>query len=168
MSPDGPPGAFATPGGYHSFEHRWALAEAFALHQAIGRTRIAERTHTLATALKDGLAGMPKVRLRTPALPSCRPGHRVLRGGRLPSADAVARLRERTCTPARLRTRSRFSASAEHLTNESDVDKALAALRHRFQPRGSFGAPPLLCFRLGTSPLMSHIGASPSQGCPEK
>ena len=28
-APTGPPGPAATPGGYHSFEHRWALAEAF-------------------------------------------------------------------------------------------------------------------------------------------
>src|SRR5215207_9582425 len=35
---EGPPapGARMTPGGYHSFEHRWALAEAFQLHLDIG------------------------------------------------------------------------------------------------------------------------------------
>ena len=30
-------GARLTPGGYHAFEHRWALDQAFAFHQRIGR-----------------------------------------------------------------------------------------------------------------------------------
>ena len=29
-----------TPGGYHSFEHRWALGEAFRFHLAIGKQRV--------------------------------------------------------------------------------------------------------------------------------
>ena len=41
-----------TPGGFHSFEHRWALAEAFAFHRAIGKRRVADRTRELATDLK--------------------------------------------------------------------------------------------------------------------
>ena len=60
------PGAANTPGGYHSFEHRWALAEAFRFHLAIGRDRIAERTHSQATRLKEGLADLTGVRVVTP------------------------------------------------------------------------------------------------------
>ncbi|MGH9138214.1 MAG: aminotransferase class V-fold PLP-dependent enzyme [Acidimicrobiales bacterium] len=59
-------GRAATPGGYHSFEHRWALPEAFALHDAVGRDRVAQRTRELATRLKQGLAEIPDVRLVTP------------------------------------------------------------------------------------------------------
>ena len=33
----GTPGGAMTPGGFHSFEHRWALAEAFRFHQRIGK-----------------------------------------------------------------------------------------------------------------------------------
>ena len=55
-----------TPGGFKSFEHYWALPEAFGLHAAIGKARIAERTAELASQLKAGLAGMPHVRLVTP------------------------------------------------------------------------------------------------------
>lgn len=54
------------PGGFKPFEHRWALAEAFDFHRKIGRKRVAERTHALAGALKDGLAGMGHVKLLTP------------------------------------------------------------------------------------------------------
>jgi selenocysteine lyase/cysteine desulfurase len=63
-----------TPGGYHSFENRWALAEAFAFHAAIGRPRIAARITELATALKDGIAGIPNVRLITPRDPELSAG----------------------------------------------------------------------------------------------
>jgi selenocysteine lyase/cysteine desulfurase len=60
------PGAANTPGGYHSFEHRWALTEAVRFQLAVGRDRVAERTHTQATRLKAGLADIAGVRLVTP------------------------------------------------------------------------------------------------------
>ena len=55
-----------TPGGFHSFEHRWALDRAFGLHQEIGKARVAARIHELNCQLKEGLAGMPRVTLHTP------------------------------------------------------------------------------------------------------
>ena len=55
-----------TPGGYKAFEHLWAVPQAFAFHQEIGRARVAGRTHELAGQLKDGLAAMSHVRLQTP------------------------------------------------------------------------------------------------------
>ena len=63
---DLPPGPTMTPGGFHSFEHRWALADAFELHRRIGRGRIAERTHELASRLKEELAEITGVRVVTP------------------------------------------------------------------------------------------------------
>ncbi len=63
---DLPFGAIMTPGGFHSFEHRWALAEAFRFHQAIGKSRVAERIHALNDRMKDGLTRMAHVTLRTP------------------------------------------------------------------------------------------------------
>lgn len=59
----GSPGAVHTPGGYHSFEHRWALADAFAFQRAIGQEPIAARIHALAARLKAGLGA----RVVTPA-----------------------------------------------------------------------------------------------------
>jgi len=64
------PGPRFTPGGWHSFEHRWALAEAFAHHPADAPQRIA----ALATRLKDGLATLPQVRLITPRDPAVSAG----------------------------------------------------------------------------------------------
>jgi selenocysteine lyase/cysteine desulfurase len=66
--PGGPkgPGLLSTPGGYHSFENRWALDEAFAFHKAIGKENIALRTSLQATTLKQGLAEIDGVTLVTP------------------------------------------------------------------------------------------------------
>lgn len=61
-----PVGAIMTPGGFHSFEHRWALGEAFRFHQAIGKGRVAERIQALNDQLKIGLAKMRHVKLHTP------------------------------------------------------------------------------------------------------
>ena len=55
-----------TPGGYQAFEHRWALAKAFAFRQEIGRERAAERTRALAARLKNGLVEIPGLVVRTP------------------------------------------------------------------------------------------------------
>ena len=61
------PGAMDwNPGGYHTFEHRWALAEAFDFHHRIGRTKVTKRIQSLATRLKEGLLELRKVRLVTP------------------------------------------------------------------------------------------------------
>ncbi|RIQ24369.1 aminotransferase class V-fold PLP-dependent enzyme [Jiangella rhizosphaerae] len=69
-----PFGVGNTPGGYQAFEHRWAVTEAFAFHQAIGPDRVAARTQELATRLKDGLAELPGVRLVTPRDPALSAG----------------------------------------------------------------------------------------------
>ncbi len=62
------------PGGFKAFEHQWALAEAFAFHEAIGKAKVAERTAALNTRLKDGLAGIAHVRLVTPRAPELSAG----------------------------------------------------------------------------------------------
>jgi selenocysteine lyase/cysteine desulfurase len=69
--PDGPR---LTPGGFHSFEHRWALPEAFAFHRGIGRERVEARIRGLATRLKSALAEIRGVRLRTPQSPGLSSG----------------------------------------------------------------------------------------------
>jgi selenocysteine lyase/cysteine desulfurase len=61
-----PPGPRTSPGGFQSFDHRWALPEAFRFHERIGRPRVTARIHELATRCKDGLAKLPKVKLHTP------------------------------------------------------------------------------------------------------
>jgi isopenicillin-N epimerase len=55
-----------TPGGYHSFEHRWALAEAFEFQRSIGVEHVAGRTRELAGRLKEALSEIGGVKLHTP------------------------------------------------------------------------------------------------------
>ncbi|HEX5709620.1 MAG TPA: aminotransferase class V-fold PLP-dependent enzyme [Pyrinomonadaceae bacterium] len=58
--------AWVSPGGFHSFEHRWALPAAFEFHKRMGRARVASRIHTLNEQCKEGLAAMRHVKLYTP------------------------------------------------------------------------------------------------------
>ena len=88
------PGQKATPGGYHSFEHRWAVKEAFDFHRSIGRSRIAARIQEQATRLKDGLAGIPTVKLVTPKDPNLSAGLVMCSIAGVSPQDAVRRLRE--------------------------------------------------------------------------
>ncbi|HWH53977.1 MAG TPA: aminotransferase class V-fold PLP-dependent enzyme [Gaiellaceae bacterium] len=91
----GTPGNSNSPGGFHSFEHRWALAEAFALHRRIGRPRIASRIHGLNRQFKEGLAAMPHVRLHTPRAAALSAGLVCFDVGSLSPETVVRRLRDR-------------------------------------------------------------------------
>ena len=55
-----------TPGGFHSFEHRWALKEAFEFHQNLGKQKIQNRTHQLSTTLKEAMQTIKHIKLHTP------------------------------------------------------------------------------------------------------
>jgi selenocysteine lyase/cysteine desulfurase len=61
-----PQAVYMTPGGFHSFEHRWALDEAFRFHQALVKSRVTQRIYELNQQLKEGLAQMAHVTLHTP------------------------------------------------------------------------------------------------------
>ncbi len=71
ITDDGAPGPNnarrMTPGGFQAFEHKWALREAFAWMQSIGKAQIADRTHQLAGQLKEGLRSIGGVKVQTPA-----------------------------------------------------------------------------------------------------
>ncbi|HYG39724.1 MAG TPA: aminotransferase class V-fold PLP-dependent enzyme [Cytophagales bacterium] len=58
-----------TPGGFHSFEHRWSLNTAFDFLQQIGKSKIQARTYELNTMLKNGLKEIGHVKLHTPMDP---------------------------------------------------------------------------------------------------
>ena len=86
-----PTGPRFTPGGWHSFEHRWALAEAFEAAPKDAPRRIA----TLATRLKDGLAGLSRVRLVTPRDPAVSAGIVCFEVDGMDARGVVDRLLER-------------------------------------------------------------------------
>jgi selenocysteine lyase/cysteine desulfurase len=97
------PGEANSPGGFHSFEHRWALGEAFIFHLRIGKARIANRIHRLNRELKAGLAAMPHVTLYTPRSDKLSAGLVCFAVDGMSPDTVVRRLRERrivaTVTP---------------------------------------------------------------------
>jgi selenocysteine lyase/cysteine desulfurase len=130
-SQDAPPGPGFEPGGFHTFEHRWALAEAFDLQSRIGRARISQRVHGLARRLKEGLAELGHVRLVTPIADNVSAGLVCFDVADLPAPEVVKRLRDEHRIVA-----SVTPYAVEHVqlgcglqVDEADVDAALAAVR---------------------------------------
>jgi isopenicillin-N epimerase len=129
--PTEPAGPVMTPGGFHSFEHRWALAAAFDLHERIGQRRIAERTRSLARRLKEGLAASPRVRLRTPLDGRLSSGLVCFEVRDVPARDAVARLRaEHDLVLSVTPYRTEYVRAGPTIVNTpEEVDRLLDAIR---------------------------------------
>jgi selenocysteine lyase/cysteine desulfurase len=123
-------GTTLTPGGFHSFEHRWALAEAFEYQSKLGRDKVAERIRTLATRLKEGLAELPKVHVVTPMSPSLSAGIVCFDVGGLRAGEVVERLRTEHKIAASVTPYAtehvRFGAGLWN--DEADVDAAIRAV----------------------------------------
>jgi selenocysteine lyase/cysteine desulfurase len=128
---DTPPGPLMTPGGFHSFEHRWALTEAFGFHDELGgRAQVAAKTRALADRLKEGLAGIRGVTVKTPTDEALSSGLVCADVVGTTAPDAVARLRDEhrivaSATPYATRY-LRFGPSVAN--TENDVDRALDAV----------------------------------------
>src|SRR2546430_6027194 len=90
--PEMPAAAWMPPGGFHSFEHRWALGEAFRFHQAIGKARVARRIHELNEQCKQGLAKIPRVTVHTPLSSDVAAGIVCFQGASPPPYAGVGRL----------------------------------------------------------------------------
>ena len=119
-----------TPGGYHSFEHRWALAQAFDFHRRIGKDRVERRVYSLARRLKDGLGNMKHVTVRTPRSEQLSAGIVCLEVRGLDAAEVVERLGRRRVVATVTPYATRYVRLGPGLyTVETDVDAALAAVR---------------------------------------
>jgi isopenicillin-N epimerase len=125
------PGPRMTPGGFHSFEHRWALADAFDLHARIGRDRVAERTHSLARPLKEGLGEIAGVRVVTPAADELSAGIVCFEIESMPAREAVDALRARHRIVASVTPyAAEYVRLGPSIANApEDVDAALRAVR---------------------------------------
>jgi selenocysteine lyase/cysteine desulfurase len=84
-----------TPGGFHSFEHRWALTEAFNFHIKTGKDKIEERTHQLSTQLKEGLREMKHVQLHTPVSTQLSAGINCFEVDGMKPEEVAAKLKEK-------------------------------------------------------------------------
>jgi selenocysteine lyase/cysteine desulfurase len=125
-----PEGMNFTPGGFHSFEHRWALPAAFELHQQLGKANVQSRIHSLNTQTKEGLAAMSHVKLYTPMTTELSSGLVCFDVAGVDPNAVVERLHEKgiimSSTPYR-QSYARFAPSL--LNNEAEIDQALAEIR---------------------------------------
>jgi isopenicillin-N epimerase len=123
-------GPAMTPGGYQSFEHRWALAEAFRFHLQIGKNRIAERTRALSRQLKEGLSKMRRVTVHTPLHDGLSAGIVCLEVDGFRPEVVAARLRDEyrvlASTTPYATSYLRFGPSIVNTTEE--VERALRAV----------------------------------------
>jgi selenocysteine lyase/cysteine desulfurase len=123
-------GASNTPGGYHSFEQRWSVAEAFRFHLEIGKSAIAQRTQEQATQLKAGLAELADIEVVTPADPGLSAGIVCVSVGKIAPEGVVGSLLGRkiaaSVTPYR-ESYLRFGPSI--VTSPDEVDAVIATMR---------------------------------------
>jgi selenocysteine lyase/cysteine desulfurase len=126
-------GASNTPGGYHSFEHRWAVAEAFRFHLDIGKAAVAGRTRVQAMQLKAGLADLAGIEVVTPADPGLSAGIVCVSVGDIAPEGVVGSLLHRniaaSVTPYRA-AYLRFGPSI--VTSPDEVDAVLDAMGELF------------------------------------
>lgn len=124
-------GGSMSPGGFHAFEHRWAVARAFEFHMAIGKRPIQERIHELNGALKEGLAGMSHVRLYTPMDRALSSGLVCFDVDGMSAGQVVDRLRDEhrivASTTPYSPSFARFTAGL--LNDHADVEATLEAVR---------------------------------------
>jgi selenocysteine lyase/cysteine desulfurase len=111
-----------SPGGYHSFEHRWSLNEAFRFHQAIGKANVAQRIAALNRGMKEELSAMKHVSLRTPMSEELSGGIVSFDVAGRQSASVVSALRNRGISASAMQ-HVRFAGGL--LTVEEDIERAL-------------------------------------------
>jgi selenocysteine lyase/cysteine desulfurase len=123
------PGSLMTPGGFHSFEHRWALPEAFALHQAMGVDRVHTRVTELNTRCKQGLAEIRGVHVHTPMAPELSAGIIAFEIDGVGPDEYVERLHEQGIIGSSSPYRVSYPRLAPSLLNdEDDVDRSVRAV----------------------------------------
>ncbi|MBM4126122.1 MAG: aminotransferase class V-fold PLP-dependent enzyme [Nitrospira sp.] len=118
-----------TPGGFHSFEHRWALDEAFSFHQAIGKSRVTQRIYELNQQLKEGLAAMPHVTLHTPISQHLSAGIVCFEVAGLAPRAVVEKLRQRGIVGSVTPYATKYIRLAPSLINSpGEIDRTLAEI----------------------------------------
>ena len=119
-----------TPGGYHAFEHRWALDEAFKLHLQLGKAEVEARIHALNSYLKRSLQQRPQIEMVTPLSPQLSAGFTFFRVKGKDSDKVAAHLMaNRVIADAVHRDVGPVIRTAPGLLNdEAQIDRLLAVL----------------------------------------
>jgi isopenicillin-N epimerase len=118
-----------TPGGFHAFEHQWAMGAAFDMHQAMGRPRVAARIRELNDRLKASLADNRKIKLHTPMSGDLSAGLVAFEVEGVAPADVVKRLLERQIIASTSPYAVTYARLAPSLVNSpEEVDRAAQAV----------------------------------------
>lgn len=119
-----------TPGGYHAFEHRWALDEAFKLHLKLGKADVEARIHALNSYLKQRLQQRAQIELVTPLSPALSAGFTFFRvKGKDSDKIAAHLMANRVVADAVHRDVGPVIRTAPGLLNdEAQIDRLLAVL----------------------------------------
>ncbi|GFM89662.1 class V aminotransferase [Pseudomonas cichorii] len=126
-------GTIMTPGGYHSFEHRWAVDKAFELHLQLGKADVQSRIHQLNTYIKQRLKEQPGIELVTPMAPELSSGFSFFRVKDRNCDDVAAWLmKNHVVVDAVDRDIGPVVRTAPGLlNNEAEIDRFLAVLGQR-------------------------------------
>ncbi len=118
------------PGGFHAYEHQWAMGAAFRMHRQMGRARVAERISSMNDQCKRELAKIPGLRLHTPMDPALSAGIVSFEvPGKTPGNVVKALLAKKiiASTSPYAVTYARLAPSLVNTPDE--VEKAVAAVR---------------------------------------
>ncbi|GLZ29505.1 class V aminotransferase [Lentzea sp. NBRC 105346] len=123
------PTTYLSPGGFHAFEHTYAVHAAVAFHQRLGRSRVAARITELSTRFKDGLAGLRGITIHTPRDPAMSAGITCFDVDGVPGSRVVEHLaaqRIQITTAAYRIPYARVGTSV--LNTPEEVDRAVRAV----------------------------------------
>lgn len=128
-----PQSIYMTPGGFHSFEHRWALDEAFTLHQTVGKSKVTQRIYELNQQLKQGLAAMPHVTLHTPISQDLSAGIVCFEVAGMAPRTVVEKLRQRGIVGSVTPYATQYARLAPSLLNSpQEIEKTLVEIRNLY------------------------------------
>lgn len=124
-----PVGEHMSPGGFHSFEHRWALPEAFRLHLQLGKAQVQQRIHQLNSQTKQGLARLKQVTLYTPMSESLSSGLVCFDVKGMDAEAVVEALHAQGIIMSATPYRNSYARFAPSLLNtEAEIERAVDAI----------------------------------------
>ena len=120
-----------SPGGFHSFENRWALNVAFDFHMKIGKAKVEDHTHHLSTLLKNGLAFMKHIKLHTPVNVQLSAGINCFEVEGIKPDDVVKKLLEKNIIASSSPYKTSYVRLTPSMVNsEEEVMTSLKALEN--------------------------------------
>jgi selenocysteine lyase/cysteine desulfurase len=124
------PAAYFGLGGFQAYEHVWAIPAAVEMHEGIGPERVKSRIQALNGRLRDELAAMARVRLRTPRDPALSAGITAFEVDGLTPETVVSRLREQRILASTSPYDPTYARVSFGIANsEADVDRTVTAVK---------------------------------------